>query len=102
MTETLLLVKRRNSLGELVANIQYHPTELCQTPPLIDSLGTLRGKTEVVSLLTVKLKLNRNKALSVHIRLSHMVVSMSIYSLYGTATSLTTSQMSPASGVAYF
>ena len=48
MTETLLLVKRHNNLGELVANIPCHPKELCQTPPLVDSLGTLRRKIEVV------------------------------------------------------
>ena len=54
----------------------------------------------MVSPLTMKL--SGNTALSVHILLSHTVVPMSIYSLYGTPTSLTTSQISPASGVAYF
>ena len=51
-------------------------------PPLIDVLGMLGSNTEVVSLLTVKL--SRNTALAVHIWLSHTVVSMFIYSLYGT------------------
>ena len=51
-------------------------------------------------MLTVKL--TRDTALSLHICLSHTVVSMPIYSLYGTPTSVTTSQISPAWGVAYF
>ena len=55
-----------------------------ETPPVTDSLGVLKSKTEVLSLSTVKL--SGNKDLSVHIRLSHTVVLMSIYSFYSTPT----------------
>ena len=41
----------------------------------------------------LRVELSGNKALLVHIHLSHTVVSMSVYSLYGTPASLTTSQI---------